>query len=174
MNQDTCRPALLDPGDWPEALAPVLTELGNPLNIHNLMANHAALMNAWMPFRNHVVGNSTLEPRHRELLILRTAMNCDAEYEWAHHSERGRAAGLTNNEIQRVKESPESPPWTVAEKTLLKAADECFHNSVISDETYAMMKQCFDTPQQLDVLATIGMYITLATMIRTFRVPLED
>ncbi len=168
------RPAPLPPRKWAEDLAPVLHDLGEPLNIHKLMARHAALLTAWMPFRNHVVTSSTLAPRQRELLILRTAVNCNAQYEWAHHVMRGRKAGLSDDEIQRVKNDPESATWPEAEKALLKAADECWCDAIVSDPTYAALAAHFDDRQLLDILATVGMYITLATMINTFRLPLES
>ena len=34
---------------WPEEMSDILQDLGEPLNIHSIMANHAALMRAWMP-----------------------------------------------------------------------------------------------------------------------------
>jgi 4-carboxymuconolactone decarboxylase len=159
---------------WPKDLNSILEELGNPLNIHGLMAHHSSLMQAWMPFRNHIVANSTLEPRQRELLILRTAVNCGAAYEWSHHVVRGKEVGLSDDEIQRVKQNPETASWPDDDRALLMAADDCFHGSMVSDETYAQLKDHFSVEQQLDVLATVGMYITLATMIKTFRVPLES
>ena len=89
------RPEPLNPDQWSTELAEISEYLGNPLNIHRIMAHNPALMQAWMPFRNHIVADSSLDPRHRELLILRTAVNCDADYEWQHHVVRGRAAGLS-------------------------------------------------------------------------------
>lgn len=158
---------------WPEDLNYILDKLDKPLNIHGLMAHHSSLMQAWMPFRNHIVANSSLEPRQRELLILRTAVNCSAAYEWSHHVVRGKEAGLSVDEIQRVKQNPETAYWPDDDRALLLSADDCFHHSMVSEETYVQLKEYFTIEQQLDALATVGMYITLATMIKTFRVPLE-
>ncbi len=167
------RPAPLHPDQWSPALAEISGKLGNPLNIHRIMAHNPALMQAWMPYRNHIVADSSLEPRHRELLILRIAVNCDADYEWQHHVVRGRAAGLSNDEIQRVKAGPDAEGWQAQESVLLRAADECLRDSKISDETYATLSRYYDLAQQMDIITTVGMYLSLATIIKTFRLPLE-
>jgi alkylhydroperoxidase family enzyme len=132
MNKDKKILAPLLPEQWPPELEDLRHGLGKPLNIHNIMAHHAALTRAWIPYRNHIVANSALEPRHRELLILRTADNCDSAYEWEHHVVRGRKAGLSDEEIQRVKDGPGATRWSPT------------------------------------------MYMTLATIIKTYRVPMEN
>lgn len=164
----------LPPEDWPLELDYIRQQLRVPLNIHNVMAHHAALTQAWMPFRYHIVRDSSLLPRQRELLILRTAANTQAHYEWEHHVVRGREAGLSDEEIQRVKEGPAAAGWQAIDVSLLQAADDCYHRSTISDDTYAELQTHFDAPQLLDIIATVGMYMILAVIINTFQVPMEE
>ena len=166
--------APLPPSQWPPELEDIRRSLGNPLNIHNMMAHNAALTQAWMPLRNYIVANSSLAPEHRELLILRTALNCNTSYEWEHHVVRGRDAGLSDEEIQRVKEGPTASQWPPASRLLLQAADDCYRDSQISDETYPDLSLHFDVRQQLDIITTVGMYMTLAAIIKTYRVPMEN
>jgi len=164
----------LAPENWPVTLEKIKYQLDFPLNIHNVMAHHPDLMKAWMPFRNHVVHDSSLLPRQRELIILRTAHNCEAEYEWKHHVERGLQAGLNMTEILRVKLRPDAPGWSASESLLLSAADDCFKNSCISADHLHQIDQHFSAQQQLDLVITVGMYITLALIIKTYDVPMED
>ena len=159
---------------WPQELSEIRAFLGDPLNIHNVMANHPELMKAWSPFRNHVVGDSSLTPRHRELLILRTACNTEADYEWQHHVERGLKAGLDKSDIERVKHGPTAPGWSPEETALIAAADDCHRDYRLSAETLALVAQFFSRQQQLDIVVTVGMYITLALIIKTWNVPMED
>jgi len=163
----------LQPDDWPDELKGIRSFLGNPLNIQNMMAHHPALLKAWMPFRNHVVGNSTLSARQRELLILRTAHNCREDYEWQHHVERGLAAGLTRMEIERVREGATAAGWQADEAALLTAADSCHDGLCIEGQSLEKLRRHFSPQQQLDILVTVGMYITLAMIIKTYDVPME-
>ncbi len=174
MNTEIKRLQPLPPDEWPAELGQIRQELGEPLNIHNVMAHHAELLQAWMPYRYHIVRDSSLTPRHRELLILRTAVNCRADYEWEHHVVRGREAGLSDQEIERVKEGSDADGWEAAEALLLSAADDCQRNAKINDETYRELGNHFDDRQLLDIIATVGVYMTIAVMVNTFDVPMED
>jgi len=164
----------LEPDVWPDELNDIRLFLGKPLHIQSMMAHHPALLKAWMPYRNHVVADSTLSARQRELLILRTAHHCGSNYEWQHHAERGLLAGLEPNEIERVREGASATGWQADEAALLTAADECHHNTCIATKSLAELEQHFSPQQQLDIMVTVGMYMTLATIIKTWDVPLED
>jgi len=164
----------LKPDNWPDELDELRSFLGKPLNIHSMMAHHPLLLKAWMPLRNHVVSNSTLTGKHRELIILRTAHNCQADYEWQHHVERGQLAGLNMIEIERVKEGAKAVDWHPDESALLCAADECHDHSCLSEDTLERVTQYFSAQQQLDIMVTVGMYKTLAMIIKTWKVPMES
>jgi 4-carboxymuconolactone decarboxylase len=164
----------LKPDNWSDVLDAIRSFLGVPLNIHNMMAHHPDLLKVWMPFRNHVVGNSTLSARQRELLILRIAHNCQADYEWQHHVERGLTAGLHMIEIDRVKQGPDAIGWQADESALLFAVDDCHRSFCISDKNLQEIKRHFSVQQQLDITVTVGMYMTLALIIKTWGVPLEE
>jgi len=167
-------PSPLAPIHWSADLDDIRSFLGTPLSIHNTMAHHPALMQAWMPFRNHVVASSTLLARQRELIILRTAHNCQANYEWQHHVERGLAAGLSRTEIERVKEGATAQGWQPDEIALLKAVDDCHGQFQITKPSRQNLEQHFSAQQQLDIIVTVGMYMTLALIIKTYDVPMED
>ena len=164
----------LKPDNWPDELEEIRSFLGIPLNVQSMMAHHPALMKAWMPFRNHVVANSALSARQRELLILRTAHNCKADYEWQHHVERGLLAGLEQIEIDSVRKGATAIGWQADEVALLTAADDCHRDQCIARETLDEVCQHFSDQQQLDILVTVGMYMTLAMIIKTWDVPMED
>jgi 4-carboxymuconolactone decarboxylase len=164
----------LKPDNWPDELKEIRSFLGQPLNIQSMMAHHPELLISWMPLRNHVVSHSSLSGRHRELVILRTAHHCQADYEWQHHVERGQLAGLSMLEIERVIEGASAEGWSPAEMAILAAVDDCHHDHSISEANLQLLGQHFSKQQQLDMIVTIGMYKTLAMIIKTWDVPMED
>lgn len=164
----------LKPDNWPDELDDIQSFLGTPLHIHSMMAHHPALLEAWMPLRNHVVAKCSLSARQRELLILRTAHNCDSDYEWQHHTERGLLAGLEQTEIDRVRLGADAAGWQRDEAFLLAAADDCHGNSCISEAILVELEHYFSPQQQLDIVVTVGMYMILATIIKTWNVPIEE
>lgn len=109
-----------------------------------------------------------------QLLILQTARNCQAEYEWEHHVVRGRKAGLSEAEIERIKEGTDVEAWQKSEALLLQAANEFYRDFKMSDSTYSGLSAYFHVKQLLDICCTVGMYMTLALIIKSFEVPLEE
>lgn len=164
----------LAPEDWDASLAGVLENLKNPLSIHKVIARNPVLMANYVDFRNHIVASSSLTGRQRELIILRVAHKTTCAYEWDHHVVRGRAAGLSDEEIVRVRQGGDVPGWTEEEGLLLKAVDDMLDGTQIKRPTWAAMCQAFDDNQLLDAIFTIGTYIIMSTILKTAEVPHED
>ncbi|HMX28534.1 MAG TPA: carboxymuconolactone decarboxylase family protein, partial [Blastocatellia bacterium] len=97
---------------------------GRVLNIFRTLARHPKLLERWMVFGTHILNKSTLPPRERELAILRIGWLCRSEYEWGQHVLIGRQAGLTDEEIARVKTGADAAGWSKSETALLRAVDE--------------------------------------------------
>ena len=163
----------LDPRDWDPALRDVLAGLGQPLNIHRVIARNPDLMRSYAALRDHVVRESSLDPRHRELLILRVADRTACAYEWDHHVVRGRDAGLADAEIARVREGGGAKGWTPAEALLLQAVDDMLAWKQIGGGTWQAMCGIFSDGELLDILFTIGIYSVMSTILKTARVPHE-
>lgn len=164
----------LPPAQWDASLKPVLDNLGTPLNIHNVIARHPALMSNYIDFRNHIVRTSSLSGRQRELLVLRTAHNTGSAYEWDHHVVRSRAIGMSEEEIARVRHGAGAFGWTAEEALLLKAADDMYAHKEIARPTWSAMCAAFSDQQLLDIIFTVGTYFIMATILKTARVPDEE
>ncbi len=161
------------PEDWPDGLANLSTGSEKPLNIYAVLANYPELLESWIPFRQHIVRKNSLEPRHQEMLILRVAINTKSEYEWKHHVYRGKKAGLTDADIERVKTGCSADGMTESEKVLLQAVDELDAEYMISESTWAELSKYFSKKQVLDILSTVGMYTTLAYIAKSCDVEVD-
>ena len=97
---------------------------GPVLNITRTLAHYPELSSAWGHFARHVLGGSSLPERERELIILRMGWNCQSGYEFGQHRRIGQQAGLSLEEVERVKQGPAHGSWTSHDAALLQAADE--------------------------------------------------
>ena len=159
---------------WDESLEHVIDDMkGHPLNVHSLMANHPKLLNAWWDFRNYAVRGGALGQRDCELVILRVAVHMRSWYEWASHVDRGLAAGLSIEEIERVRQAPDSPEWDERDSSLLTAIDDLLTERAIHSDTLARLSQHFSDHQIMDVVAIHGIYITLGCMTNTWGLALD-
>ena len=156
---------------WDDEIKAIFAE--PTLNIFGTLARHPKLLKRWIVFGNHVLAKSTLSPRDRELLILRTGWNCKAPYEWGQHVAIGRAAGITDDEIERIARGDETG-WPANEAALLRAADELHATQTLSDEAYANLGTHYDEQQLLDIVFCVGQYHLVSMALNTFRVERDD
>jgi 4-carboxymuconolactone decarboxylase len=147
---------------------------GRPLNIFGTLAHHPDLLRRWLVFASHVLAKSTLTPRDRELLILRTGWNCRSRYEFAQHVVIGRAAGLTDDEIHATTIGPLAEGWSDHDRLLLVAADELHASSSLGDATWDGLRGELSVEQVLDVIATVGNYHLVAMFLNATRVELDE
>lgn len=146
---------------------------GPVLNITRTLAHYPELSSAWGRFARHVLWESSLPPRERELVILRTGWLCRSGYEFGQHRRIGIEAGLTAEEVERVKEGPDADGWSPLERKLLRAADELHGDSFVSDETWAALSEDYDARQLMDVVFAAGQYALVSMALNTFGVQLE-
>ena len=147
---------------------------GKILNIHRLTAHSPDLLDASASLRNYLVKESSLTDRQREILILRAAYIMQSEYEWTHHVVRGRAAGLSDGEIARVRTGADAAGWTEEEGAVLRLVDEMYAEQMLSVETTRQLLAGIGESGVIDAVFTVGYYITLGTLLKTFAVPLDE
>lgn len=167
----------IQPEDWSDEIQKILqpnVEKGTVFNIFKTLSHHPDLFRRWLVFGNHVLFKSTLPPRERELIILRIGWLCEAEYEWAQHVLIGKEAGLTAEEIDRIKAGPNARGWSEADKLLLQATDELRKDAFITDTTWNGLSQHFDTKQLMDVVFAVGQYNLVSMALNTLGVQLDD
>ena len=142
-------------------------------NIFTTLVRAPGLFRRWLPFGGKLL-NGKLPARDRELLILRTGWNCRAEYEWAQHVRIALGSGITSSEVVRVTLGPDAIGWSPFEAALLRAADELHEASTISDATWSILADSYDTPQLIEFPMLVGHYHLVSMTLNTLGVQLDD
>jgi 4-carboxymuconolactone decarboxylase len=169
------RLAPLEPSEWNEEQRELLTR-GNPprvLNVFATLARHQDLYRRWLPFANHVLFKSSLPPREREMAILRIGWLCRSGYEFHQHTRIGKASGLGDEEIERLKSEPDAAGWSEAESALLQAVDDLHGDQFISDATWQRLSNHYDTNQVIDLVFAVGQYTLVSMALNSFGVQIE-
>jgi 4-carboxymuconolactone decarboxylase len=162
---------------WTEAQRALVARYGRDgqaTNALRVYLHHPVLAENILPFERYIASESTLEPRHRELLILRTAWLARSEYVWAQHAEVARKAGITSDELTRIARGPDAPGWKPFESVLLRAVDELLIDSFVSDRTWAALTAQFDTKQVMDAVFTVTEFTMVAGTLNSLGVPVDE
>jgi alkylhydroperoxidase family enzyme len=144
------------------------------LNTLGTFAHHTALAKAFFTFNGHILRATTLTERQRELLVLRVAALRGCRYEWTQHMLIAGDTGLTTDEIARIEAEPASPRWSDLEAAMLRAVAELLADGVIAESTWPVLATELDAQQLLDLIFTVGAYETLAWMMRSFDLDLDE
>ena len=135
--------------------------------------NHASLAEHILPYERYASSDSTLPPRHRALLALRTAWLTRSNYLWAHKAAAGRRDGITSDELRRIAQGPDAAGWEAFEATLLRATDELHVDSFISDATWQALSARYNTNQLIDVIDGVGAFTMHAGALNSLGVEIE-
>jgi alkylhydroperoxidase family enzyme len=161
----------LPTSEWDAEIRELLPKGRRPLNIFTTLVRHPKLFKRWTVFGGHVLSKSTLPARERELLILRTGYRCNSPYEFHQHTAIGLAAGVTDEELEKLKQP--SASWSASDAALIRAADELHDDQMISDETWTKLRETWDEKQLLDILFTVGQYTLVSMVLNSLGVQIE-
>ncbi|GGU98894.1 carboxymuconolactone decarboxylase [Streptomyces filipinensis] len=157
-----------------ELLAPVPRDAdGRPANVFTTLVRHPGLFRHFLPFGSHLLRDGRLADRTRELLILRTAYNTRAPYEWGRHVPLARAAGVTDEEIRRVGAGPDAQGWPPGDVHLLRAADELHRDARLSAATWSALAADHDEAQLIEITMLVGQYHMVAFFLNSAGTELE-
>ena len=98
---------------------------GHSDNVLRTLMRVPALADQILPFARYLAQESTLSPRHRTILILRTAWLAQSANLWATHASQAGESGLTGEEVLHLAEGP-AAGWSEFEAQLLGLADQLF------------------------------------------------
>jgi alkylhydroperoxidase family enzyme len=115
----------------------------------------------------------TLPVRERELAILRVGWLCGAPYEWGQHVVMARRAGLTDEEIARVRQGSQAQSWSAFDKVVLTGVEELLADKTLSDETWDALAASWDAAQLIEFPMMVGQYVAVAFVQNSLRVRLE-
>lgn len=157
--------------DWDESLQHVVDDMhGEPLNVHKLLANNPALLDAWWTYRKYSVNGGSLGKRNAEVIILRTAVILDSWYEWASHVVRGLESELSLDDIEAIRAGEGLGD---VDTLLVAAVDELDQHRALHADTLLALSRHFSGAQVLDLISLVSTYTMLGCVLNTWTVELD-
>ena len=173
---DTPRVPPLPEAEWTDEQRAVVERYapdGNPGNALRTLARVPALADRVFPFMRYITRDSTLSPRHRSMLLLRTAWLGQSGNLWATHAGRAAESGLTAEEVQRIARGP-GDGWSAFETDLLRLADELFRNAAVTDQTWDALAEEYDLFHMVDAVITVTESTSHAILFNSLGIQPDD
>jgi len=141
-------------------------------NVLTTMLRHPTLAGPFLTYNNVLLWTPAIEPRLRELMILRVAARTRSKYEWIQHVRMARRCDISEQQIDAVV-GKGTTSWTPLEASLLAATDQMIDRYCIDDATWAELAEHFDERQLIEVAFVIGTYMCLAMVFNTVGLQLD-
>jgi 4-carboxymuconolactone decarboxylase len=136
----------------------------------NAMLTAPALGTALQQVGAAIRYQTTLTPRVREMAILAVAARWDSEFERYAHEPIGRAAGLTDTEIDRLRHGDLPELTEPAERAAMAFVRAAVTDEDVDDATYDSAVAAIGVRTVFELTTLVGYYATLALQLRIFRV----
>jgi 4-carboxymuconolactone decarboxylase len=131
------------------------------------LAHHSKLADLFSQFNIHLLSTNTLPVKQRQIAIMRTAWICKATYMWSSHLNTSVRCGLQPDMFRPVQVGADDPYFTEFERVVMRATEELVYDRKISDVSWQALMKEWNNQQMLDFLFTVGVYVTVAGVMRS-------
>jgi alkylhydroperoxidase family enzyme len=140
-------------GDAREALA-ILERRGQSIHLLQALANSSGALRNFARMGNSLRGYTKLPGRYRELMILHLSVLHNAPYEWEQHEAPARKEGVTQAELDALRERNLNDLGDREQKVLAFAEAALAHK--LTDELYASVRAFLDDEEITDLTISVA------------------
>ncbi|MFL6159774.1 MAG: carboxymuconolactone decarboxylase family protein [Marmoricola sp.] len=140
-----------------------------PPAIFTTLGRGRGLFWGWLHFAGKLMPGGKLPRRETEMVILRVAALRSCDYEFTHHVRLGRRAGVTGEDVERIKIGSDAIGWKGHEQLLMRTTEELLGTRDLSDASWTALRSAYDERTAIELLLLIGHYDMLATTLMTLR-----
>jgi alkylhydroperoxidase family enzyme len=152
----------------------MLGRLPAPANIFNMMAHAQTCLKPVMKLGGTLLGKLELDPRLRELCLLRAVRLEGGDYEWVQHVPIARDLGATEAQIAALEnDDDEAACFDAREKAALRFTREVVVDVRASEATVAEARKHLSDRELVELILMAGFYIMLARLTETLGIETE-
>ena len=147
-----------------------------PLALFRTLVVHPELAARMRPLGSALLAHGVLEPRDREIVVLRTCARAGAEYEWGVHAVAfASSAGLSEDQVAATAAGDaDDAGWSEHDRLVVRLTDELYDTDSISDSLWEQLVEAFSPQQLLELIVTAGWYHLIGFVCNGARVELEQ
>lgn len=164
--------------DWLATLARIpgdgLKGAGFPRNVLGTIAHNPDTFGPFLEFWVTCKSKFALTVREQELVILRMACLYRSNYVWKHHVPVGHEFGVTDSELDAVRDGHFMRFESARERALLALTDELVEARTIRSDEWAEHAPALTRKDLVDLVSLVAQYVFFALMNNAFQVEVEE
>jgi alkylhydroperoxidase family enzyme len=149
-----------------------LEQRGGLLNIFRAMSHSPEALRRFMKFGSYFLEEGQLDPKLRELAILRAGWICSAPYEFSQHIGFGRRAGLSDAQIQAIGD-PSPRLFDPREMAVLTYAGELSSNARVSQASFDAVRKFMNEEEVVELTMVTAFYNMVSRVLNALEVDVD-
>jgi alkylhydroperoxidase family enzyme len=152
---------------------PALASTLSKLNVLRALLQNPAVAAAQSHLGGTLMASKTLNPRLRELVILRTGWRTKSEYEFCQHVGVARQLQMSDEEILGVRDPANCTAFSEVDRAVIAMADELSDNAEVSARTWSILERFFSAAELVELVLVSGFWRMMAGFLKAARIPLD-
>ena len=112
--------------------------------------------------------------KEREIAILTTAREHDAQFEWCAHEREGRRVGVPEETIDIIRYRRPTDGLPEPHAVLIEMGRQLFQTHALDSDTFTRARAAFELGTMIDIIALMGAYSSTAILLAAFDVQLPE
>lgn len=148
-----------------------------PLSVFRILLQHPELANQLQgTLKQLLFEGNLLDPRLRELIIMRIGWSTGSVYEWTQHWRLSMDMEIAEADLIAVRDwHQDKSVLSDDDRVILQAVDDTLEQGKISDATWSRCIEILGTAQErIELVVAIGNWTMFSQLLRSLQVPLEE
>lgn len=149
-----------------------------PLNIYRMIAHGGNTAVGFLALGKSILTKSDIDPKLRELVILRVGALSGASYEIFQHRRVASREGVSAEKIEAVLANPEGgvdpAVFSELEMAILRFTDAVVRQVKAPEELFNDVAARLPHQQLVEVMMTIGFYMLVSRLLENLEVDIEE
>jgi len=148
--------------------------LVRPVNLSATLAHNRRISKAITAMSEVFFDETTLDPRLREIIILRTGWVTQSVYEFGQHVLAARKVGLSDGVITATTRPLDQTDWEPLELAALRMVDDLHGADCVSPRVWEDLDRLAGQEDAIAMIALVGFYRMVAGLLNSLGVQPED
>jgi alkylhydroperoxidase family enzyme len=161
-----------------QATGNAVKALGAPvgnMNLFRVLAHADSMVLPVMKLGGAILGKpSALDACTREMLVLLALAIEGGSYEWPQHVEIGQAAGISDAQIEAIKNlTVDANVFDQRQQAILAFGQKVVEDVRVAEPIFALAQQYFSEQELVESVVVMGFYMMLARVTEAFEVDID-
>ena len=148
-------------------------ERGRLHNLYLMLLNSPPVARGWLDLLTAVRQQCNLPARYREFAILRIAILNGADYEYISHVPIALKEGISQAQIDGLKDWRKSKAFEPADIAVLAYTDSMTEDIQVPDDVFDALRPHFDAREITELTATIAAYNLVSRFLEAVKIDHE-